>query len=82
MDLRRTLARPRGKFNKGTQDVPVPSLPRYDADFADFAKVIRGEKKSDFPPTHDLAVQEAVLLASGVAASPCGKADVHGPGHL
>ena len=67
--VRLTLARPRGKFNKGTQDVPVPSLPRYDADFADLAKVIRGEKKSDFPPTHDLAVQEAVLLASGLPTS-------------
>jgi hypothetical protein len=28
--------------------------------------VIRGEKKLEFTPEHDLAVEEAVLLASGV----------------
>jgi hypothetical protein len=30
------------------------------------AKIIRGEKPNDFGPDHDLAVQECVLLASGL----------------
>jgi hypothetical protein len=32
------------------------------------ARVIRGEKAIDFTPRHDLAVQEAVLQASGLPA--------------
>jgi hypothetical protein len=39
---------------------------RYDGDFADLAKVIRGEKAFAFPPAHDLAVQETILRASGL----------------
>lgn len=63
---RLALAQPRGDFKKGYQDVSFPNLPRYEADFADFAKVIRGEKKFGWPPAHDLATQETVLLASGL----------------
>jgi predicted dehydrogenase len=63
---RLALAQPRGEFKKGYQDVPFPSRPRYEADFADMAKVIRGEKKFDWSPEHDLAAQETVLLASGL----------------
>ncbi len=67
---RMTLAldAPHGDFMAGTREVPLPKLGgRYDGDFIDLAQVIRGEKASDFPPEHDLAVQEAVLLASGLA---------------
>ena len=71
--LRLALARKRGKFERGIQDVPMPAYVRYDDDVADLAAIIRGEKASDFPPEHDLAVQEAVLLASGIATEP-GKA--------
>lgn len=61
-----TLDRPRGKYGKGTQVVELPRPEgRYDGDFVDLAKVIRGEKKNDYPPAHDLAVHRAVLLASG-----------------
>lgn len=63
---RLALSRKRGQYNKGYQDVSVPNLPRYDADFVDLARIIRGEKTSDYPPAHDLAVQETVLLASGL----------------
>ena len=42
------------------------ALARYEADFEDFAKVIRGEKALAWTPTHDLAVQETVLKASGL----------------
>jgi len=67
--LRLALSRPREGFKKGYQDVPVENLPRYDADFVDLAKVIRGEKDFEFTPEHDLAVQEAILLASSLPVS-------------
>ena len=51
---------------KGYQDVTFPKFERYVGDAADMAKVIRGEKAGDFSAAHDLAVQEAVLQASGV----------------
>ncbi|HUT32540.1 MAG TPA: Gfo/Idh/MocA family oxidoreductase [Planctomycetota bacterium] len=70
--VRLALAQPRGDFRKGYQDVPMPRHSRYDGDFADLARIIRGEKPSDFPPAHDLAVQEAVLLASGLQTEPAG----------
>ena len=58
--------RPRGEYKKGYQDVTFPKYTRYVADAADMARVIRGEKASDFPHEHDLAVQETVLQACGV----------------
>ena len=62
-----TLAKPREKFSAGTHSVPLPKLGgRYDGDFKDLAQIIRGEKSSDYSAQHDLAVQEAVLLASGL----------------
>ena len=39
---------------------------RYDGDFEDLAKVIRGEKALEFSPAHDLAVHETILRASGL----------------
>ena len=57
-----------GEFKKGYQDLKFPrSGGRYDGDFADFAQVIRGEKAFGFSPGHDLAVQETLLLASGLS---------------
>ncbi len=64
--LRAAFSRPRGKFNKGYQDIPVRDLPRYDADFTDLAAVIRGQREFAFSPEHDLAVQETILAASGM----------------
>jgi hypothetical protein len=52
--------------SKGYQDVELTSLPRYAADWSAFAKAIRGEEAWPFSPEHDLAVQETVLLASGM----------------
>lgn len=63
-----TLARRRESFPKGTREVALPTTGgRYDGDFFDLARVIRGEKKASYGPEHDLAVQETVLRASGVA---------------
>jgi predicted dehydrogenase len=64
-----TLSRDREGYKKGTQDVTFPKYVRYVDDAADMAKIIRGEKPSDFGPDHDLAVQESVLLASGLETS-------------
>jgi predicted dehydrogenase len=64
--LRLALAQARGEFKKGYQDVTVPSRPRYEADFVDLARVIRGEREFAWTPVHDLAVQETILRASGL----------------
>lgn len=64
---RLALDAPHGEFKRGYQDVKLPKLGgRYDGDFAEFAQVIRGEKAFPFSPAHDLAVQETLLLASGL----------------
>ncbi len=62
-----TLDRPRGRFKKGTQAIELkPTVGRYDEEFRDLARVIRGEKRLAWDSTHDLAVHEAVLLGSGM----------------
>ncbi len=67
---RLALDAPRGEFKKGYQDLKFPkSGGRYDGDFVEFAQVIRGEKAFPFSPAHDLAVQETLLLASGLPLS-------------
>ena len=58
----------RGPYRKGYQELSFPKFTRYVADAADMARVIRGEKAIDFTPQHDLAVQKAVLQASGLPA--------------
>ena len=63
--IRLTLSTERGKYLKGYQEVAIAPYERYVGDAADFAKVIRAEKMFDWSATHDLAVQETVLRASG-----------------
>jgi len=64
---RLALNTPHGEFKKGYQDVKFPHAGgRYDGDFADLAKVIRGEKALAFTPEHDFTVQETLLLACGL----------------
>jgi predicted dehydrogenase len=65
--LKLSLDAPHDAFKKGIQDVPLPKSPRYAADWADFAKAIRGEEAWKWTPDHDLAVQETILRASGMA---------------
>jgi predicted dehydrogenase len=60
------LSAVRDGYKKGYQDVTFPKFERYVADAADMAKVVRGEKASDYAAAHDLNVQEAVLQASSV----------------
>ena len=61
-----TLDRDQGEYKQGTHEIKFGSYERYVGDAADMAKILRGEKKCDFAYTHDLAVQETVLLASGM----------------
>lgn len=61
------LAAPRGEYRAGYQDVRFGKYERYVADAADIAAVVRGRKQNDFSFEHDLAVQETLLRASGVA---------------
>lgn len=61
--VRLALSKPRGDFRRGYQEVRFPRYVRYVDDAADFARIIRGEKKSDFSIEHDEAVQRVVLEA-------------------
>jgi len=65
--VRLSLSQDRGAYKKGTREIPFePPYRRYVGDAIDLAKIIRGEKKSEYPSAHDLAVQETVLRASGL----------------
>jgi predicted dehydrogenase len=61
-----TLDRDCGEYKRGTHEVKFGNYERYVGDAADMAKILIGEKECDFPYSHDLAVQETVLLASGM----------------
>ena len=63
------LSTPRDKYAKGFQEIAFPKYVRYVDDAADMARIIRGEKESDFPPDHDLAVQSTLLQACGLDIS-------------
>jgi hypothetical protein len=61
------LSEPRGIYQKGYQEVALPAMPgRYDDHLIELARIVRGEKESEYPPEHDLLVQELVFRASGV----------------
>jgi predicted dehydrogenase len=62
-----TLDRDRGEYKKGRHEIKFGNYPRYVGDAADMAKIIRGEKESDYPYAHDLAVQETLLRACAQA---------------
>jgi len=68
--LRLSLSKAHGEFKKGTQEIPFdPPYKRYVGDAADLAAIIRGEKESAFPSSHDLAVQKSVLQACALPLS-------------
>lgn len=64
--VRVAFAEPHADFQRRYQDIELPAYPRYVADAADMARVLRGEKSDDFGYEHDLTVQTAVLQASGL----------------
>ena len=54
-------------YAKGEQAISLPRRGgRFDAEFIDLARVVRGEKSLAWNASHDLAVHETVLRASGV----------------
>ena len=60
-----SLSESRGAFKKGTQRISLQrSGGRYDGEFADLARVIRGEKAFAWSPHHDLHTHEAILRAA------------------
>lgn len=61
-----SLSKARGAYKKGTQDVTFPKYARYVDDAADMARIVRGEKATDFSYDHDRAVQETLLRACGL----------------
>lgn len=61
------LDQDRGDFKKGYRPVNLPDMPgRYDDQLIDFAEIINGQMENPYPPTHDIAVHETVLRASGL----------------
>jgi hypothetical protein len=56
----------REEYRKGYQEVTFPKYMRYVEDAADMARILRGEKATDFPSEHDLTVQETLLKACGL----------------
>ncbi|HUT93022.1 MAG TPA: Gfo/Idh/MocA family oxidoreductase [Thermoguttaceae bacterium] len=65
--MRVALAEPRDELKRGYQDVEPAAMPgRYDDQLIELAQIVRGERENPYPPSHDLAVQEAILLASGL----------------
>jgi predicted dehydrogenase len=60
------LSKAHDSYRKGYQDFALPMFTRYVGDAADMARVIRGEKPSDFSYEHDLTVQTALLDACGL----------------
>lgn len=61
-----SLSQARGEYRKGTQEVKFPKYTRYVDDATDMARIIRGEKASDFSYEHDRTVQETLLKACGL----------------
>ena len=60
------LSRPHEDFRSGVHDLTLKVPPgRYDDEFIDLAKVLRGEKRLAWNAAHDVAVHETVLRASG-----------------
>jgi len=65
-DVVATFLKPRGKYQKGKNEISFGRYQRYVGDAADLAKIVRNEKASDFSYDHDYAVQKTILLASGL----------------
>jgi predicted dehydrogenase len=60
------LSKPRGEYRAGYQDIALPKYVRYVDDAADMARAIRGEAEFRYSYDQDLAVQTALLTASGM----------------
>ncbi len=68
-DVTLYLDEARKGFKKGVQKMKLGKEGRYDGEFRDLAKVIRGEKAFNWSYQHDLDTHEALLLASGMSTA-------------
>jgi predicted dehydrogenase len=65
-NVRLSLTTAREQYVKGTQSFKLDSNGgRYDEEFRDLARVVRGEKRLAWNADHDIAVHETALRASG-----------------
>ena len=60
------LAEAAGPYKKGSQSVPLPAYQRYEADFAELAAAVRGEKELSVSLDEELLVAETVLRVAGM----------------
>jgi predicted dehydrogenase len=62
-----SLTKARGSYRKGTQAIQL-EVPkgRYDLEFIDLGKIVRGEKELAWDAAHDIDVHETVLRAAGI----------------
>ena len=58
------LAKPAGPYKKGAQQIPLPAYERYQADFAELAGAVRGERPLSVSLDDELLVAETVLRVS------------------
>ena len=64
--FRLALEKPQGDYKTGYQEVTVPEGPGiFISAFRDMAAILREEKETDYPLSHELAVHESILRASG-----------------
>ena len=63
--VRLYLDEPQGGYQAGRQEIEVPNAPRYVADVAHLAAVVRGQAEPLRMYEHDLITQQVVLWASG-----------------
>jgi len=64
-----TLAKPKDRYQQGAQQIIMPKYDRYVDDALDMARILRGEKESDFTYAHDLLVQQTLLQACNLPAN-------------
>jgi predicted dehydrogenase len=58
------LAKPAGPYKKGGQQIPLPAYQRYEADFAELAAAVRGERTLSVSLDEELLVAEILLRIS------------------
>ena len=61
------LAEAAGPYNQGAQKIPLPAYRRYEADFAELAAAVRGEKPLSVSLDEELLVAETVLRVADMA---------------
>lgn len=66
-DVHLTLSHARGAYKQGTHELKLGKGPgRYDGEFIDLAKIIRGQKQLAWNGQHDLATHRTLMRASGM----------------